>query len=158
MPGSWPQDEFPNLNSKNCMITSKAVNRYNCLAWAAGDSLRWWWPDDKGIGYWPANVPRELNIQAFIMAYGVQGYTPCTDGSLEPGVEKIALFALPVAGGSAPTHAALQLPNGEWTSKLGSFEDITHTTVHDVSGPVYGTVACYLSRRRIKDPFSFIAS
>lgn len=111
-----------------------------------------------GIGYWPAGIPRELTIKAFTDAYAIQGYTPCADGSLEPGIEKIALFAVPGPGGYVPTHAALQLANGEWTSKLGPFEDIVHKAVDDVSGPVYGRVVCYISHPRIEDSFSFIAS
>jgi hypothetical protein len=39
-----------------------------------------------------------------------------------------------------PTHAALQLESGDWTSKLGDFEDISHSTIEAVSGPVYGRV------------------
>jgi hypothetical protein len=45
-----------------------------------------------------------------------------------------------------PTHAALQLPSGEWTSKLGPFEDISHAHENDVNGPAYGAVRFYMSR------------
>src|SRR5258707_504293 len=50
------------------------------------------------------------------------GYTVCDNDLLEPGYEKIALFAL----GGVPKHAARQLPTGQWTSKLGPMEDIEH--------------------------------
>ena len=58
------------------------------------------------------------------------------------------MFGKGSVGHEVPTHAALQLESGDWTSKLGPFEDVTHTTVEAVAGPVYGTVICYLARPR----------
>ena len=148
MPGSWPQHELPNLTDQNSEITSPATRRYNCIAWAAGDVLRNWWPDPLGIGYWPPGVPRSVTTQVFLAAYGTFGFKLCFDGVLEPGVEKLALFGKGSAGNEVPTHAALQLESGEWTSKLGRFEDVKHSLVEAVAGPVYGTVICYLARPR----------
>jgi hypothetical protein len=67
----------------------------------------------------------------------------CTaaDDSLEPGFEKIALYAL--AG--LPKHAARQLPNGRWTSKLGELEDVEHL-VDGLVGTWYGGVIQVLKR------------
>lgn len=81
-------------------------------------------------------------------AYGTLGYALCLDGSLEAGTEKIALYGRGPVGNEVPTHAAQQLPNGEWTSKLGPFEDVAHQSPVNVEGPVYGRVICYLSRPR----------
>jgi hypothetical protein len=69
------------------------------------------------------------------------GYAPCADGSLEPGYEKAALYATD----EGPTHAARQLSNGRWTSKLGPDDDIEHTLEGLVS-PVYGTVVQFHRR------------
>jgi hypothetical protein len=44
------------------------------------------------------------------------------------------------------THAARQLPNGKWTSKLGKGEDIEHDTPDDVSGGIYGEVVEIMRR------------
>jgi len=44
------------------------------------------------------------------------GYSECHDASLEPGFEKIAIYA----NTDGPQHAARQLVTGRWTSKLGS--------------------------------------
>ena len=101
-----------------------------------------------GVGYWPPGVPRRETVEAFTKAYGTLGFAPCEDGTLEPGKEKVAIFAVALGTRRVPTHAALQLENGEWTSKLGPFEDIIHKLVGDVSGPAYGTVECFLSRPR----------
>jgi hypothetical protein len=152
MPGSWPQDDFPDLNSNNCTITSKATRQYNCLAWAAGEAIRRWEPDPFGIYYWPPGIPRTLTVDAFVLAYGTLGFKLCFDGSLEVGVEKLAIFTITRGTILVPTHAALQLESGLWTSKLGDFEDISHTTVDALNGPVYGSVFCYLSRPRPDPP------
>jgi len=83
----------------------------------------WWWPAPGR--YWPAAAPREETLAAFLAAFATLGYAPCASADPEPGVVKIALYA--VAG--TPTHAARQLPDGRWTSKLGPSIDITHTTL-----------------------------
>lgn len=94
------ESSFPKLQTAAYHITSPATRDYNCIAWAAGDSRRWWWPED------------------------------------DPD------FA---DADSIPTHAARQLPNGRWTSKLGFLEDIEHD-LHDVAGEAYGTVVVLLKR------------
>lgn len=64
------------------------------------------------------------------------------------GLEKVALFGKEQGGTVIPTHAALQLETGEWTSRLGHCEDVRHAKVEDVCGPLYGSVVCFLSRPR----------
>ena len=152
MPGSWPQYELPHLTDQNCEVRSPATRKYNCIAWAVANTTRKWWPDPMGIGYWPPNLNRAVSTEAFLSAYGTFGYTLCCDGTLEPGIEKIALYAKGPKGSELPTHAALQLEDGKWTSKLGDFEDIQHVTVADIEGPVYGRVICYLARARRPAP------
>ena len=87
-------------------------------------------------------------MEAFLRAYGTLGFTLCFDGTFGAGIEKIALYGKGSPGAEIPTHAALQLENGEWTSKIGPFEDINHATANAVDGPVYGRVICYLARPR----------
>src|SRR5271163_1349100 len=103
--GSWPPHELPNLNDANCIVTSAFKRGYNCIAWAAGDASRWWWPIRlPGVNYWPKGVPREATIDAFIAAFATLGYVPCVDGSLEAGIEKVVIFAQSVRGVYLPTH------------------------------------------------------
>ena len=78
------------------------------------------------------------------MAFQVFGFEECKNPALEPGWEKIALFA---SAASEPTHAARQLPDGRWTSKLGTLEDIMHPELEHVSGSAYGSPAVILRRR-----------
>lgn len=151
MPGSWNPGDFPGLiEHQTYEQTSLASPKYNCIAWAAGEDHRPWWPDQAGIGYWPTGIPRDVTIDAFIQTYGTLGYQPCgMDGSSELGYQKIALYAeKDFLGQLVPTHAALQLPNGHWSSKIGvRLEDIEHFTANAVVGPAYGVIVCYLKRR-----------
>ena len=138
-------EELPNLHAQNHRITSPRRNRYNCIAWAAGCDTQWWWPT--GHGFWPQGVPREVTLSAFVAAFATLGYEECQDGSLEKGYEKVVLFAQRDANGNIlPTHAAKQLCNGRWTSKLGPQEDIEHMKAEDVNGPTYGTPVQFMRR------------
>jgi hypothetical protein len=116
------------------------TSNYNCIAWAAADDQRFWWPTP--YSYWPAGAPREVNLESFETAYATMGYLACDDGTLESGFEKIAIFA---DSDGKPTHAARQLPDGFWTSKLGHSVDIRHE-LHALAGSNYGTVVKFLKR------------
>lgn len=89
-------------------------------------------------------------MESFVEAYAALGYTVCEDGSREPelGFQKIAIY---VDEDGIPTHAARQLPNGEWTSKLGRAEDIQHQTLEALESDDdnllgYGSAALILRR------------
>lgn len=148
MPGSWCPTEFPNLRPDNHAVTSNATRQYNCLAWAAyADTVRWE-PDPHFQYYWPPGVARAYTVEAFVKAYESLGFRLCYGGEWTEGIEKMALYAEERNGVLRPTHAALQLEPGKWTSKIGDFEDISHTTEHDVAGGLYGRVRYYLERPR----------
>lgn len=134
---------FPNLAPTGYAVTSPATFVYNCIAWAAGIADDRWWPDPMGVSTWPASARREETTAAFVGAVQSLGYVPGADDTLEPGFEKVALFAL--AG--APKHAARQLPSGRWTSKLGELEDVEHE-LSGLNGVWYGSVVQILKRPR----------
>ena len=134
--------DFPQLTIANSRPTSPFDDSYNCIAWAAEDADNWWWPDVMGQNYWPTGVPREESLDAFIRAFGFQGYIVCVDASLEMGREKVAIYT---TSNGKPTHASRQLLDGWWVSKLGQQIDIEHE-YGALDGPVYGTVAVILSR------------
>ena len=149
MPGSWLPYNHPRLSVENSVETSLTRAAYNCIAWAAGDQSRWWWPDVQGFAYWPAGVPREVSVPGFIAAFQSLGYELCGTGRLQDGVQKIVLFGhVDMLGQLVPTHAARQLASGSWTSKMGALEDILHTEADLVCGPVYGQLVCFMSRVR----------
>ncbi|OHB70234.1 MAG: hypothetical protein A2V70_13830 [Planctomycetes bacterium RBG_13_63_9] len=130
------------MTRTNHRVTSPADRAYNCIAWAVKRMNRWWWPDRMEQCYWPEGVQRAETLQAFVEAYGTKGFTPCDDPNVEAGYQKIALYAKE----GVPTHAARQLSDGRWTSKLGTCEDIDHMTLEALEGGRYGRVAIILRR------------
>jgi hypothetical protein len=141
-----PSPAFPNLASGNHRITSDRAIAYNCIAWAAGDDGRWWWPVEVPDVHWPDGAPRVVDLASFVAAFATLGYSPCEGRDFELGREKVALFALH----GIPTHAARQLPDGRWTSKLGKSWDITHE-IEAIGGPVYGKAVIWLARASRSD-------
>lgn len=138
----FPQAAYPHLQQEGYQDKSPADNRYNCIAWAVEDSRNFWWPSQLPWVTWPKNVPAENTIQAFVLMFEGQGYVSCPNGDLEAGFKKVALYAL----NGAPKHAARQLPDGRWSSKMGRDIDIEHNTLHALEGPFYGTVVRYFKK------------
>jgi hypothetical protein len=124
---------FPNLATDGYEVTSPSSRKYNCISWAAGDVTQKW--DCTAVPmagyYWPPEADVGQGIDALVSAFKTLRYELCDDASRERGFEKIALFA--DAQGEW-THAAKQLADGRWSSKLGDADDITHTTPHGVEG------------------------
>ncbi len=133
--------DFPNLKAEGYLVTSPQTPSYNCIAWAAGDSKRWWWPDSFYTEFWPNTIPREDTVDAFIAMFTELKYVICDNDLLENGFEKVAIYA----NRNTVTHAARQLSNGKWTSKLGRSHDIEHTLA-GLNGPTYGTVVQIMKR------------
>ncbi|MBU2521028.1 MAG: hypothetical protein KKD50_02235, partial [Proteobacteria bacterium] len=52
------EKSFPKLQDGGYRITSLDTVDYNCIAWAAGDTEAWWWPDPLNMYYWPIGVSR----------------------------------------------------------------------------------------------------
>ena len=136
---------FPRLRGVHYEITSPAQADYNCIAWAAGDDSRWWWPDEFYQYYWPDDAPRNSTLEAFIQAFRILGFEVCEGPALEADYEKVAIYA---STDGAPTHAARQLPDGTWTSKLGQLQDIKHPELNHVSGTGYGRPILIMRRPR----------
>jgi hypothetical protein len=133
--------EFLKLRDERYLVTSDSTDEYNCIAWAANDSERWWWPHPDA--YWPIGIPRIETLDNFIRAFQTLGYEPCEDGALEAGYTKVAIY---LNSQGRPTHMARQLPSDGWTSKLGEAWDIEHQTVQGVEGNSYGRVGQYLKK------------
>jgi hypothetical protein len=132
---------FPNLADDGYRVSSPESAAYNCVAWATGESHRWWQP---GI-YWPIRPGDDLG--ALVALFLSLGYDPCDDDGLEAGYEKVALYA---DHRGDWTHAARQLPDGWWTSKLGQDVDILHRTPRALVGEAYGEVRALMSRATIR--------
>lgn len=128
---------FPNMVRSSYEVTSPATDSYNCIAWAAGVTHQWRWPDPLGDEYWPVDAPRIATLEAFVLAFQSVGYTLSTEAELESSFEKVAIF---VGLDAVPAHAARQLGSGTWTSKLGVQVDIMHGTLECMEGDLYVSV------------------
>lgn len=144
---------FPKLVAAGYEKTSERTGgspkpgAYNCIAWAASDTDRWWWPSEDD--YWPFWSSRELSIPSFVKAFRWLGYRVCDNSRLEFGFEKVALYVID----KEPKHMARQLKDGTWSSKCGGEEDITHFTLDALEsyGPYphyaeYGSPELYMKR------------
>ena len=136
------EEWFPNLAQTEYKITSPRTYDYNCIAWAVEEDDRWWSPTSDEY-YWLEGAPTEWNLTAVIQTFGMLGYEPCQNADLEPGFQKVAVFA---KASGEPTHAARQLPNGGWTSKLGDWEDIEHELEGIEGEKMYGAVRQIMKR------------
>jgi len=147
---SWIEEHFPGLSPRNYELVDLGTTKYNAVAWAIGEQEkdRWWSPDDFGIYYWPHPVSREETLEAYTELFQLHGYSRCpgNDESLERGFEKVAIYCK----GGIPKHVARQLPDGQWTSKLGKGPCITHNTLASLEGETFGTVYRVLRRQRRK--------
>jgi hypothetical protein len=102
-----------------------------------------YWPKSEPSHSWPAGIPNELTLSAFVQLFRSLGYEECPDGLPEAGTQKVAIYTR----GGQPTHAAILQPNGRWSSKWGNIgADIWHATVEVLEGPDYGTVGVYMRR------------
>jgi len=129
----WFEALFPHLANSGYQVTSPATSNYNCLAWAARDNNRWWEPDPAGIYFWPSDVTREWTLANVCFSVPSIGFEICQAPEFESGFEKIAIYC----NDGEPTHAARQVREGCWTSKLGVDEDIEHTLI-GLEGETYG--------------------
>lgn len=143
MPEDYLEVIFPSLAKSSYSITSPFTIDYNCIAWAAGDTEKWWWPSPDS--YWPLGLAREHTLNSFVSMFESLGYESCESQELEPPYEKVAIY---VGANGRPTHAARQLSSGFWTSKLGRLEDIEHETLAGFEGQPYGSIA-HIMRRRL---------
>ncbi len=134
----WPQSMFEPF-----VITSPKTSRYNCIAWAFEDDTKFYWPDDTKLYFWPSHVPREVTVEAFVKLYESINYKTCDNGDFEDGYNKIAIYS----NNGKPTHAARQVNEKSWTSKLGIHEDVAHS-IEAMQNGSYGNVAVFMKRKK----------
>jgi len=134
---------FPNSKQDPFLLTSPQTSHYNCIAWAFGDDTRWYWPDSSNIYFWPPNILREEKIESFIQLFKLIGYEICDNEFQEEQYIKVAIYEDQYG---KPTHAARQLSNGLWTSKLGANFDVTHT-LYSMKDGAYGNATIFMRKR-----------
>lgn len=143
---------FPKLlHDGGFKVTSKATPDYNCIAWACNYNERWIQPTYIGkpeldcVVWWPPGVPEGLELECLIKVFESQGYSQCVSGEHENGFRKVALYYNEES--MEWTHAARELRNGCWTSKLGKYVDIQHGTPQTIENDSYGKVYCFMRKK-----------
>ena len=131
---------FPKLSSEGFEIIEQASERYNCIAYAVGDTGSWW--DDNEKHYWPAHATRSNSIESLKEMFAGLGFEQCHDSRIEDGYQKVALYEEQ----SVWKHAAVQMPNGRWRSKMGQGPVIEHLSPESLSGGPYGNATIYIRR------------
>ncbi len=98
-----------------------------------------------GPYYWPDGLPRGIySVENYVDAFRTVGFTESPDGTLVEGVEKIVIYGMFGIG----KHAAKQLPDGRWASKLGKNVDIEHMLPDSLEGTAYGQVVVFMEKPR----------
>jgi hypothetical protein len=83
------------------------------------------------------------SIESAARLFESLGFQRCADdAALEEGFTKVAIYG----DADGYTHAARQLPDGRWTSKIGKLQDIEHDTLASLTGSEYGSVAQILKK------------
>jgi hypothetical protein len=146
---------FDDLTRTLYKVVSPHTDKYNCIAYAAGDKSRWWWPDPYGQYYWPPKAVREQTVEAFDGMFRLFEYTDSVNSESCISSERVAIYYDPVGSppdtwAGMPTHAARQMINRRWRSKLGEWHMIEHSTLECLNGrfPAYGEPIAILARRR----------
>jgi hypothetical protein len=139
---------YPALTPENSQKLSDATSRYNCIAFAAGDTNRWWEPPvdhvlDPGQ-YWPEGAPTGIDLDSCVKAYQRHGFERISRETMGDDFQTIALYA---HRGGEMSHAARLNKDGSWLSKLGDLEDISHDYLASLEGDsAFGSVRLMMSR------------
>lgn len=86
---------FPGLVGAAWEIASPRDPTYNCVAFALGDTDRWWWPLalPASAAHWPEDVPRAETVEAVASMLATLGFAPTDDESPSDELWKVALYA-----------------------------------------------------------------
>ncbi len=141
---NWVERLFTHVDS-SFVITSLYEPCYNCIAYVLDDQDNIWWPSEAD-SRWPDDIELTEHVSSFIEMLRTHRYEKCENGAIEYGNDKIALFTRD----GFVKHAARQLANGRWSSKLGAGYDISHATLTEIEGKRYGN-ATHFFRRRHED-------
>ena len=85
---SWIEEYLPQLAAEGYEVTSEPDGDYNCIAYAAGETDRWWSHIESAGYYWPERASRTPSIQSLIEVFAGLGYEPCEDAFMSRGSAK----------------------------------------------------------------------
>ena len=137
---TWLNVSFPNLRNEGFVMVEPPSSVYNCIAYAAGDTSQWW--AHLPNRYWPSHATRSNGIASLREVFAGMGFEQCDDSRVEGGYQKVALYE----EHGIWAHAAVQLPNGAWRSKMGRGPVIEHRSPESLAGGDYGDPTVFMRR------------
>lgn len=125
---------FPLLTDYELIPNSESME-YNCISHTLNINNDISWPFDNN-NYWP--VSRDLTKESFDKFYEFHGFEKMNllDFSYDSKYIKVALYT----NKGIPTHAAIQVDEFFWESKIGELGIIKHD-LFEIEDNVYGEVA-----------------
>ena len=132
---------FPLLTDYE-LIQNSENNKYNCVSHTLNIKDKWIWPyleDEiyirKYNSYW--TVKNEISKESFDEFYEYHGFEKLDllDFFYDPKYIKVALYT----NKGIPTHAAIQVDEFFWESKIGELGIIKHD-LFEIEDDVYGKV------------------
>src|SRR3712207_2764511 len=82
---------WPNLRPENFTKESLVDPFDNCVAWSTDVQDEPYWPWKWYA--WPEGITKKETLGAFVEFFARHGYERCDSGELEPGYEKVVLYA-----------------------------------------------------------------
>ena len=153
VPGDRSKIAYPNLGSRFEVLSPSTgrptaddgfnyVGLYNCIAWTIGEVNRW---------VDPITGTEGDRLEKMDALYAEEGYRrlKSLDYDVDKGRQKVVVYATRDKNGAISTvmHAALQNPDGSWSSKIGALALIKHWSPEDLTGPLYGEPVAVYSRK-----------
>jgi hypothetical protein len=138
------EEAFPGLTEGSYQVTSPQDANYNCVAWAVGDTSRFWYEINAKGYYWPPGTGSADTIDGWKRVFEIHGYKEAGTSQFDPAFEKVAIYVDP---DGLPSHVARQTDSRSWASKLGKGCDIEHASLDALEGHEYGKVAVIMQRR-----------
>jgi hypothetical protein len=139
------EEDCPRLLDCSYEIRSPRDPRYNCVAFAVGDTSQFWYDVYVNGYYWPPGAPSADTMEGWVKVFADHGYkeTEVDDQGLEPEFEKVAIYA----SSEGPEHVARQRASGVWASKMGKGCDIEHSALTALEGAIMGKVVKIMKRK-----------
>lgn len=109
---TWLNLSFPNLRNEGFTVIEPPSDRYNCVAYTAGDTSRWW--DHTPRRYWPPHASRSGRIESLIEVFVVLGYEQCKDESLEDATKRLPSMTITAPGSTRAFKCPTEHGAAKW--------------------------------------------
>ena|ERR1035438_274850 len=131
------RNNFPNLTNDKFQFTSEWDPNYNCVAYI--NDIK----DEYVQFYDEATRTYDTSLKRYISYFEEFGFRVTENSDLQEGITKIAIS---YDENKEFRHVCKQLPAGEWTSKLGDWEDITHINPNVLLGNLYANELIFMEK------------